>query len=186
MTNSDAKSSAKRPSTVPTAASSTMSLMCSRASANSTLASSMRVRNMASALAPSCAIAPMTPPCGRLSLRSNTGSAAADQYTDEETARRGGADRLPRVVAYVIVGDACGHLGAVDGIILKILQLHLRRHQLRFDLRAQIARPFARFRGGLLEQGFGFREYIAEILDQRFSGALQFCSSHGPPPWMSG
>src|SRR5450755_2538573 len=178
MTNSDAKSSAKRPSTMPAAASSTMSLMRSRASANSTLASSMRVRNIASALAPSCAIAPMTPPCGRVSLRSDTGSAAADQHADKETDRRRGADRLPRIVAHIIVGDPGGGLGAVDGIILKILQLQLRRQQLRFHLRAQIARPFAGFRCGLLEQGLGVGESNAEILDHRFSAALQFCSNH--------
>src|SRR5450759_198792 len=168
MTNSDAKSSAKRPSTMPTAASSTISLMCSRTSANSTLASSRRVRNMASPLAASCAIAPMTPPCGRLSLRSDTGLVAADQHADEETDRRGGADRLPRIVAHIIIGDAGGGLGAIDGIVLKVLQLRFRRQQLGFDLRAQIARPFTGLRGGLLEQGLGFREYIAEILDQRF------------------
>src|SRR5664279_4013593 len=173
MTNSDAKSSAKRPSTTPITASSTMSRMCSRASTNSTQASSIRVRSMASALAPSCAIAPIAPPCGRLSLRSGTGSATADQHADEEANCRGGADRLPWIVAHIVVGDLGGRLGAVDGVILKILQLQLRRQKFGFDLRSQVARPLAGFRGGLLEEGFGFSEYITEILDQRFATALQ-------------
>src|SRR5450631_21937 len=173
MTNNDANNSAKRASTIPTAASTTMSLMCSRASTNSTHASSMRVRNMASALAPSCAIAPMAPPCGRLSLGSATGSAAAYEHAEKESDRGGSTDRLPRIVAHIVVGDLGRGLGAVDGVVLKVLQLQLRRQEFGFDLRAQITRPLAGFRGGLLEQGFSFGEHIAEILDQRFATALQ-------------
>src|ERR1700676_598559 len=54
------------------------------------------------------ATAPLTPSCGRLSSRSETGSAAADQYTNEETGRCGGAHRLPRIVAHKVVGYPCG------------------------------------------------------------------------------
>ena len=46
------------------------------------------------------------------------------------------------------------------------------------DLRAQIARLFARFLGRLLEQRVRFGQHVGEILDQRFAAAFEFCGSH--------
>ena len=95
-----------------------------------------------------------------------------------DESRRGDTDRLPGVVAHVVVGRASGGFGAVERVVLHILQAHLGRAQLGFDLRAQIARPFAGLLGSLLEQRLRFHEHVGEILDQCFAAAFEFCGSH--------
>src|SRR5262249_24558884 len=106
--------------------------------------------------------------------------------TDQETDGRGDADRLPRVVAHVVVRRARGGLGAVESVVLNLGESHLRRTQLGLDLRAQVGRSFAGLFRGLLEQRFCLREHVGESLDERVATASYACGAHGFLPWGMG
>src|SRR5207245_8535598 len=49
-------------------------------------------------------------------------------------------------------------------VVLQIHEAELGCTQLRFDLRAQVARLVSGFLGRLLEEGFRLREHVGEIL----------------------
>ena len=104
--------------------------------------------------------------------------APVHQQSDKNTDCGGNADRLPRVVMNILVGRPSRSSGAIDRVVLHLLQSHPCRAQLRFNLRPQIARLVSRFLGGLLEQCVSFGENVGEILDQRFAAALESCSGH--------
>ena len=79
------------------------------------------------------------------------------QQADQEAERRHGrADRAPRIVVHVIVGDARRRARAIHRLAFQLLQPQLRGQQLRFDLRAQVLRALAGLVAGALQQVLGF------------------------------
>src|SRR5688572_28316395 len=165
--------SAANESTTPPAISNTSrSTSRSRSWASSTLASSARVRSRPTALSPRRTSAALRPPSGAASpgasfgiATSGTRLASGQQQPDDESHGCGDADRGPRIVVDVVVGRPRRVLRLVERLPFQLLQPKLGREQLRLDLRAQVAGPFARFVARALEQILGLAQHGPEIID---------------------
>src|SRR4029079_8401996 len=156
------------------AASRNVSCCCtrSRCSANSTDASSRRVRTRPSNDAPrraaeprrlrgaDCSLSPMS--IARLPA---TCLATAHQQPGDQADRGGDPDRLPRVLVDIVIGCLGGILGAVHRLALQFLQLELRRQQARLGLRAQVAGLLAGLVRCLVEKVLGFVDNARELID---------------------
>src|SRR5690242_20074290 len=90
-TSAESAISANEANTVAITIRTSMILVRSRCSSNSTVASSSRVRSIATAVAAKPDSASPRPTAGRSSRESGTGLAAADDQTDQETDRGGNA-----------------------------------------------------------------------------------------------
>src|SRR5512135_1736928 len=159
---------AKPNATAATAISPTDAFSRSRSSANSTLASSMRVRSSETTDADSRAANFPTPP-SRTDMKMRR-SAPVHQQAGDEADCSGRADRPPGIVVHVVVGDARGVLGAVDRLALQFLKAQLGGEQFRLDLRAQVLRALAAFVAGALQKILGVGKHRGEIIEERFAG----------------
>src|SRR5487761_1944512 len=160
---------AKAKATTATATSPIVAFRRSRSSANSTPASSMRVRSSEIADAESRAATNLTPPSGTGMMMRR--SAPVHQQAGDEADCGRGADRPPGIVVNVVVGHARCVLRAVDGLALQLLQAQLGGEELGLDLCAQVLRSLAAFVAGALQQVFGIREHRGEIVEERFAGS---------------
>src|SRR6185295_16536322 len=94
------------------------------------------------------------------------GSAAADQDAEHEAGGGGDADRLPGVLAHVLVGGLGGLLGLVHDHALGVGELHLGRGERGLDALARGGNLFTRLRGGGAQQFLGVGDHHFQVGDQ--------------------
>jgi hypothetical protein len=98
--------------------------------------------------------------------------APVQQHADQESGDGGCADRRPRIVVHVVVGDARRRARAIHRLAFELLQPQFRGQQLRFHLRSKVLRALAGLVARAFQQVFGFAQHRGKIIEQRLAGQV--------------
>src|SRR6185295_3372372 len=153
-----------------------------RASSNSTVASSRRVRPSSSSAEAKCATELRRSRRVRGGVPAVTAARvlpAIHQQADQETNGCRNADRTPRIVVDVVVGEAGRRLGMVERPAFVLLQLELGAKQIRLDLRTQVARLVACLRGGTLQHFLRLGKDGGHFVDEPFAAVFSLLGHGG-------